>query len=88
MYFTFPKEKTYSDLWINACGRGDEINIKNAVICSIHFQKQDYNDDLKARLLGIESPKNVRKLRRDAVPSLHLPHGKCDNCIIICATTV
>lgn len=73
-YFTFPKEKIYCDLWTSLCGKA--VNPKNAAICSVHFQAEDYIDDMKARLLGIPSPRNKRKLKKDAVPSLHLPASK------------
>lgn len=75
-YFTFPKDKRYRDLWMKACRRPRTINPQNAVVCSVHFQPQDYIDDMKSRLLGIESPKHLRTLRKDAVPSLLLPDGE------------
>lgn len=75
-FHRFPKEKQYRDQWVHACGREDRINSDNALICSIHFKAQDYKDDLKSRLLGIETPKNRRLLKKDAVPCLFLPNGK------------
>ena len=79
-YFGSPKDV----LWLNLCRRADNINVKNAVVCSVHFTKDDYNDDMKSRLLGIESPKNKRLLKKDAVPSLSLHNGKltCDLVVI------
>ena len=55
------------------CRRSDKINTKNAVVCSEHFTNEDYIDDMKSRLLGIESPRNKRLLKNEGVPSLHLP---------------
>ena len=75
-YFGFPKDAHFRDVWVNLCRRADRINSKNAVICSLHFTKDAYKDDMKSRLLGIDSPKNKRSLKEDAVPSLHLHNGK------------
>lgn len=54
----FRKKKQYRDVWINLCRRADNINTNNAVICSIHFTKDHYMDDMKSRLLGVESKYN------------------------------
>ena len=75
-YFRFPKDKLLQDKWLTACRRADAVNVKNALICSIHFTSDDYRDDMKNRLLNLESPKNHRPLKEDVVPSLHLPNGK------------
>ena len=75
-YFGFPKNAHNRDVWVNLCRRADSSNPKNAVICSVHFTKDDYIDDLKSCLHGIENPKNKRLLREDAVPSLHLHNSK------------
>ena len=75
-YFRFPKNTFYQDKWLAACRRADTVNVKNAVICSVHFTSDDYKDDIKHRLLNLESPKTLRLLKDDAVPSLHLPKGK------------
>lgn len=75
-YFRFPRNTQYRDAWLNLCRRADSINTKNAIICSVHFTKDDYIDDMKSRLLGIESPRNKRFLKEDAVPSLYLYNSK------------
>ncbi|XP_045139372.1 THAP domain-containing protein 3-like [Portunus trituberculatus] len=73
-YFRFPRDEKLRKVWINVCRRSDKINSKNAVVCSEHFTSEDYIDDMKSRLLGIESPRNKRLLKNEAVPSL-LPNG-------------
>ena len=75
-YFGFPKDTHYRDLWVNMCRRPNDVNVKNAVVCSAHFTKNDYIDDMKSRLLGIESPRSKRILKEEAVPSLFLHSGK------------
>ncbi|XP_068232034.1 THAP domain-containing protein 6-like [Palaemon carinicauda] len=76
-YFTFPKEENTKEKWMHACKRADDVNWKGALICSVHFKAEDYADDMKYRLLGIEKPKNQRALKEEAIPSLFLPNGKC-----------
>ncbi|MPC18303.1 hypothetical protein E2C01_011181 [Portunus trituberculatus] len=39
----------------------------------MHFTRSDYEDDLKHRLLGTETPKSHRLLTDATVPSLNLP---------------
>ena len=75
-FFTFPKDPIVRELWVKKCCRADALNTKYARICSAHFTKEDYIDDLKARLLNIDSPGNKRSLKKDAVPSLSLYQGK------------
>ena len=74
-FFRFPRDEILQHAWIQACRRSDKINTDHAVICSVHFCKEDIADDMKSRLLGIERPKNHRILKKDAVPSLSLPKG-------------
>lgn len=74
-YFRFPRKEELRNKWAHLCGRADNINADNAVICSVHFHDSDYKDDMKSRLLGIESPKGQRVLKDGALPSLALPAG-------------
>lgn len=73
-YFTFPKETLFRDLWAGACGK--HVNFKFGRICSLHFQADDYIDDVESRMFGVPSRKYRRPLKKDAVPSLNLP-TKC-----------
>ena len=75
-FFTFPKDPIVRELWVKRCCRADAINTKYARICSAHFSKEDYIDDMKARLLNIDSSCRKRNLKKDAVPSLCLFKGK------------
>ena len=74
-YFRFPKDEELITQWKNACRRADAINHKHAVISSDHFAADDYADDMKSRLLNCEPSRNKRTLKKDVVPSLHLPDG-------------
>ena len=74
-YFRFPRAKELRQRWIHSCCRTDSINADNAVVCSVHFADTDYKDDMKSRLLGIDTPKRQRTLKDDAVPSLFMPQG-------------
>ncbi|XP_066937356.1 uncharacterized protein [Macrobrachium rosenbergii] len=61
----------FKNKWLHACHRADHINTTHAVICSAHFNDDDYEDDLKARLLN-----TCRKtLKCNAVPSKALYKG-------------
>ena len=68
IYFSFPKDNKIRKKWLHSCHRSDYINTSNAVICSEHFSDDDYEDDLKARLLNIPR----KKLKYNAVPSVGL----------------
>jgi len=61
--------------WESLCKRADKINLRNAVICSDHFVPDNYERNLKAELLKLNVPK---KLKKDALPSLHLPNNHSD----------
>nr|CAH7725046.1 unnamed protein product [Callosobruchus chinensis] len=71
-YFRFPQDEDLSKQWINVCRRNDTINLKNARICSIHFEQNSFEIPLRQRLLQY-SPKNSRTLKCDAMPTLYLP---------------
>ena len=72
-YFRFPRGEQFRRKWINVCRRSDKIITKNSVVRSEHFTNEDCIDDMKSRLLGIESLWNKRLLKNEAVP----PKGKC-----------
>ena len=75
-FFRFPKNESIRDAWVQACRRADKINTDTAIICSVHFSKDDVADDMKSRLLGIDRPRNQRILKKNAVPSLFLAKVK------------
>lgn len=80
-FFRFPREKYLKDEWLRRCGRGDDLNADNAVVCSVHFLTADYDIPLKYRLMGYKTPKNLRTLKEDAVPSINLSEGKFCKCV-------
>lgn len=72
-FYRFPAENSVVfSSWKNACGQSDEFNVKNASICSLHFQEIDYGRNLKHELLN-NTPKNHRQLKPDAIPTYNLP---------------
>ncbi|XP_028139357.1 uncharacterized protein LOC114333628 isoform X4 [Diabrotica virgifera virgifera] len=70
-FFTFPKNKKLEKIWIMRCRRKDEIKTKTARVCSNHFKKDDFVDDLYARVMGTR-PK--LKLKDGAIPSENLKY--------------
>lgn len=61
------------------CKRKDKFNVTSARMCSKHFNKDDYVRNLQHELLGY-SPRNgrVRALKKEALPSNHLPLPRKD----------
>nr|XP_040566826.1 uncharacterized protein LOC121116629 [Lepeophtheirus salmonis] len=70
-YFAFPQKNLMPQrLWISVCRRKDPININNVKICDRHFTSNDFEWNLQAELLDLKARK---KLKSDAIPSLHIP---------------
>ncbi|GBN34021.1 hypothetical protein AVEN_264941-1 [Araneus ventricosus] len=69
IYYGFPVCPNLNKIWISKCKRQDHINVKYARICGDHFRPNDYMDDMKNRLLGLNRKKI---LKPDAVPSVNL----------------
>ncbi|XP_050300162.1 THAP domain-containing protein 1-like [Anthonomus grandis grandis] len=74
-YFRFPKQEDLAKQWVIRCHRGDKINLKNACICSEHFEQDCYEVPLRQRLLNY-NPRNTRILKEDALPTLNLRLAK------------
>lgn len=75
-FHRFPVDNS-SDIckqWVIKCRRKDEINLRNARVCSTHFLPSDYEDDMQNRLLGLPLKK---KLIKTAIPSQKLAGDKC-----------
>ena len=70
-FFTFPKDTIKQQLWTLKCNRADKFNTRNARICSDHFTKADYIDDIDLT----SSPRAQRLLKKNAVPSRNLLKG-------------
>ncbi|XP_025202722.1 uncharacterized protein LOC112599858 [Melanaphis sacchari] len=69
--FSFPKDRELQKKWIDLCGKGDQINVKGAMVCSLHFETTDYVKPLIQLVLGY-SPKCQRTLKPNAIPSKHM----------------
>ena len=70
-FFRFPADAVLCHDWIVKCKRGDTFDPNTERICSDHFVDNDFEPSYLSRLsLGFR----VRpSLKRDAVPSSHLP---------------
>lgn len=75
LFHRFPKKEEVRKAWIDSCGK-KKVNADHARICSNHFKKTDYERNLKYEILGIPVPRSRRTLRKDAVPSKHIPKVK------------
>ncbi|KYN04404.1 hypothetical protein ALC62_04628 [Cyphomyrmex costatus] len=72
-YFSFPKDNAMVLKWLEVCKKQD-LSIAKARICSVHFEPSCFEKSLQQKLLQY-SPKRVRKIRKDAIPTLHLFHN-------------
>ena len=78
-YHRFPSDVSRIKEWLAKISREDltiaDIN-KDSRVCSVHFEPECYERDLKAELLEIKSTK--RNLKTDAVPTIfeHRPRKK------------
>ena len=62
--YRFPKNKDIKDKWMAAIGVSSYVIVARDVICSEHFNKEDYEK---------KSPNSRRKLlKKNAVPSLNI----------------
>ena len=71
-YHRLPKDETLRTVWINYCCQKDQINVKNARICSAHFDESSFVRDLQHELLG-KPPRRI--LKDDAVPTKRLSYS-------------
>lgn len=70
-FYRFPQDAHLSKIWLNACARADKINVKTARVCSLHFNSNSFNRDLRYELLNY-APRNQRDLKYDAIPTINL----------------
>ncbi|KAF0302346.1 Transposable element P transposase [Amphibalanus amphitrite] len=70
-FHKFPKDKRLKSLWKQKCSRKDSyLNPDTAVVCSEHFNPEDFQNSFRAQFM----PGKFNKvLKKDAVPSLKLP---------------
>ena len=59
-FHNFPKIEPLQKLWVDACKRKDQFNVKNAKICSNHFKPECYERDLKNELLNLPLRRNLK----------------------------
>jgi hypothetical protein len=53
VFHRFPvKDQAMCKVWLEKCQRGENLKIINCYICSDHFTPDDYEDDMRNRLLG------------------------------------
>ncbi|KAG8317068.1 hypothetical protein J6590_034440 [Homalodisca vitripennis] len=64
VYYKFPKDSETCKIWLSKCKRRDAVNCKYAYVCSDHFARSDYIDDMKNRLL------EKRRVRKNAIERL------------------
>ncbi|TGZ46531.1 hypothetical protein DBV15_11840, partial [Temnothorax longispinosus] len=69
-FFRFPADPVMSEQWKVICGN-ENINVKNARICSLHFHANAYKEAswMQSVLGAGHTPKKARKLRTDAIPT-------------------
>ena len=70
-FFGFPKDPALRAIWLEKCARKDKVNPDNVGICSAHFLPEDYDPSYLVKKSVM--PKAQARLRKGAVPSLHLP---------------
>lgn len=73
MFHVFPKNEDLQKKWIKLCRYSPGKNIRNARICSLHFDASDYKRHLKYELLNYYIPRTLQTLKEDAAPSKRLP---------------
>lgn len=71
-FFRFPREPHLMDAWVKKCSRTDKFNVLNARICSLHFEEDCFERNLKDELLGRAVVK--KKLKVNVIPTLCLPN--------------
>ncbi|KYN15184.1 hypothetical protein ALC57_12594 [Trachymyrmex cornetzi] len=76
-YFSFPRDKDVCIKWREVCANKD-ISVIKGRICSIHFEPSYFKQSLRMELIGY-SPRKVRKLKDNAVPTLHLFNEYVEN---------
>ena len=70
-FFRFPKDPALRAIWLEKCARKERFNAENAAICSAHFLPEDYDPSYLVKKSVM--PNALARLRKGAVPSLHLP---------------
>jgi len=66
----FPKDLVISQAWLQRCKWKDPASTKNALICSDHFDAEDFVEDKMNKLLNL---KQRSVLQPEAIPTKKLP---------------
>ncbi|XP_050705364.1 uncharacterized protein LOC126990744 [Eriocheir sinensis] len=91
-FHRIPKDPEIRKKWVLACKYDDSRrrHDTDARVCCTHFEESSYEPtSLKYTLLNIAVPKNQRRLKAGAVPTILLPHqqddeaqnGATDSCV-------
>nr|XP_027213407.1 THAP domain-containing protein 2-like isoform X4 [Penaeus vannamei] len=78
LYHRFPKEEGARKEWAILSGK-KKVNCETERICSLHFEKTDYERRLKYEMLHLPVPRNMRILKKGAIPSKLIPQVKGDD---------
>ncbi len=63
-------------LWLTKSKQEDQVNVKNARICELHFPQECFERDLRGELLGLHPRKCLKRM---SILSLLLPNQKDAN---------
>ncbi|XP_063366989.1 uncharacterized protein LOC134655454 [Cydia amplana] len=69
-FYSFPKKESVANEWLRYCGL--KTKCKNGRVCSKHFTSTDYIKPSLKHILMKESPRRVRILKPDAIPTLQI----------------
>ncbi|XP_011181579.2 protein wech-like [Zeugodacus cucurbitae] len=53
-FFPFPKETKLRNKWLNFCHKGNEINLKLAIVCSKHFKPKQFLKNNKGEIVDLK----------------------------------
>ncbi|GBN71779.1 hypothetical protein AVEN_147050-1 [Araneus ventricosus] len=67
-FHPFPKDENLCKQWLFNCKRLDHVNTKYARVCSDHFHSDDYEDDMRNKLLGLPQRRILKNTEQNAVP--------------------
>lgn len=59
-FHSFPTNKAMQKEWIQSCHRKDKFDPIHKKICSKHFDYEDYEDAIQAKVMGV-LPKRLKK---------------------------
>ena len=71
-FFHLPNDPYLREEWMARCRIEDNYNTKNARVCSLHFQLDDFDSSYRTKCAFGLKPLRPR-LHAGAVPSLRLP---------------